>query len=223
MELFADIVSALGIPKSIGQIYGLLYASATPLSFSDIIERLEISKGSVSQGLQLLRSLGAINVADPKLKALSDKREAGFGEAKGEGLRAKSQERSGKAGAGGRMPVAGGGRAHSAPLAPSPLPLASGSSPLALTPLPLASDASRREYFEPELSLRKLVAGVLRERVTPFATASTERLARLRELADRENGTGKHYLDRVKQLESWRRRLKTVLPVLGALLGPKNR
>jgi hypothetical protein len=89
--------------------------------------------------------------------------------------------------------------------------------------LPLASDASRREYFEPELSLRKLVAGVLRERVTPFATAGTERLARLRELADRENGTGKHYLDRVKQLESWRRRLKTVLPVLGVLLGPTSR
>jgi hypothetical protein len=222
VELFADIVSALGIPKSIGQIYGLLYASATPLSFSDIIERLEISKGSVSQGLQLLRSLGAINVADLKLKALSDKREAGFGVAKSEGLRAKSQERSGKAGAGGRGPVAGG-RAHSAPLAPNPLPLASGSSPLALTPLPLASDASRREYFEPELSLRKLVAGVLRERVTPFATASTERLARLRELADQDTGTEKHYLDRVKQLESWRRRLKTVLPVLGALLGPKNR
>jgi hypothetical protein len=89
--------------------------------------------------------------------------------------------------------------------------------------LPLASDASRREYFEPELSLRKLVAGVLRERVTPFATASTERLARLRELADQDTGTEKHYLDRVKQLESWRRRLKTVLPVLGALLGPIGR
>jgi hypothetical protein len=89
--------------------------------------------------------------------------------------------------------------------------------------LPLASDASRREYFEPELSLRKLVAGVLRERVTPFATASTERLGRLRELADQDAGMEKHYLDRVKQLESWRRRLKTVLPVLGALLGPIGR
>ena len=57
-----------------------------------------------------------------------------------------------------------------------------------------------------------------------FVTAAGLRQidARLRELADQENGTGKHYLDRVKQLESWRRRLKTVLPVLGALLGPKN-
>jgi hypothetical protein len=254
VELFADIVSALGIPKSIGQIYGLLYASATPLSFSDIVERLEISKGSVSQGLQLLRSLGAINVADfgeAKGQGRSAKSE-GL-RAKGQGRGAKSQGQSGKAGAGGRgrgpvdsgrSAVDGGRQTNSAPLALSSspyasgparlalgsLPSASGSAPLAPSPLPFASgsapsasDASRREYFEPELSLRKLVAGVLRERVTPFATASTERLARLRELADQDTGTEKHYLDRVKQLESWRRRLKTVLPVLGALLGPIGR
>jgi hypothetical protein len=248
--LFADIVSALGIPKSIGQIYGLLYASATPLSFSDIVDRLDISKGSVSQGLQLLRSLGAINVADLKLKALSDKQEADFAEAKGEGRSAKSQVRSGKGDANGRMPVDGdrtvtsdqsamdsGRRADSAPSALGSLPPASGSAPLALTPLPLASASSpsalgslpfasgspHREYFEPELSLRRLVAGVLRERVTPFATTGANRLARLRELARPSDDTEKHYLDRVKQLESWRRRLKTVLPVLGALLGPKVR
>jgi hypothetical protein len=213
----------LGIPKSIGQIYGVLYASATPLSFSDIVGRLEISKGSVSQGLQLLRSLGAINVAD-------------FGEAKGEGLRAKSQERSGKSPggrkpvdgdrttvAGGRTAVASGRRADSAPLALCSLPLASVSSPLALGSLRLASDASRREYFEPELSLRRLVAGVLRERVTPFATTGADRLKRLRELASSGDDAEKHYLGRVKQLESWRRRLKTVLPVLGVLLGPISR
>jgi hypothetical protein len=87
----------------------------------------------------------------------------------------------------------------------------------------LASDASRREYFEPELSLRRLVAGVLRERVTPFATTGADRLKRLRGLASLGDDAEKHYLGRVKQLESWRRRLKTVLPVLGALLGPKLR
>ena len=30
-------------------------------------------------------------------------------------------------------------------------------------------------------------------------------------------------LDRVKQLKTWRRRLKTVVPVLSMLLGPKNK
>ena len=66
MAFFAEIVQLFGIPKSVGQIYGLLYASPKPLGFTAIVERLEISKGSASQGLQLLRSLGAINEAEAK-------------------------------------------------------------------------------------------------------------------------------------------------------------
>ena len=66
MAFFAEIVQLFGIPKSVGQIYGLLYASPQPLGFAAIVERLEISKGSASQGLQLLRSLGAINEAEAK-------------------------------------------------------------------------------------------------------------------------------------------------------------
>ncbi len=66
MALFAEIVQLFGIPKSVGQIYGLLYASPQPLGFAAIVERLEISKGSASQGLQFLRSLGAINESEAK-------------------------------------------------------------------------------------------------------------------------------------------------------------
>jgi DNA-binding transcriptional regulator GbsR (MarR family) len=66
VAFFAEIVQLFGIPKSVGQIYGLLYASPQPLGFTAIFERLEISKGSASQGLQLLRSLGAINEAEAK-------------------------------------------------------------------------------------------------------------------------------------------------------------
>jgi DNA-binding transcriptional regulator GbsR (MarR family) len=66
VAFFAEIVQLFGIPKSVGQIYGLLYASYQPLGFTSIVERLEISKGSASQGLQLLRSLGAINEAEAK-------------------------------------------------------------------------------------------------------------------------------------------------------------
>ncbi len=66
VAFFAEIVQLFGIPKSVGQIYGLLYASYQPLGFTAIVERLEISKGSASQGLQLLRSLGAINEAEQK-------------------------------------------------------------------------------------------------------------------------------------------------------------
>lgn len=61
---FADAVQLFGVPRSVGQIYGLLYATPEPLTLADIVERLEISKGSASQGLQLLRTLGAIHEAE---------------------------------------------------------------------------------------------------------------------------------------------------------------
>jgi DNA-binding transcriptional ArsR family regulator len=177
---FSEVVQVFGVPKSVGQIYGLLYASPEPLSFSDIVERLEISKGSASQGLQLLRSLGAIKVADAKREAQSG----------------KSEEQSAKR------------QAY-----PSPLPL---------SPLPLAGDARppHRVAYEPELSLRRLVSGVMQERISPLAVAGTDRLGRLRELAESDGGANGFYLDRVKQLETWRRRLRTVLPMLSMLLGP---
>jgi DNA-binding transcriptional regulator GbsR (MarR family) len=151
---FAELSQALSVPRSLGQIYGLLFASPCPLSFTDIVERLDISKGSASQGLQLLRSIGAINEAEPTEK------------------RAENQ---------------------------------------------------RIVRYEAEMSLRQLVSGVLRERVMPMATTGTARLKRLRQLAQQAPGENEFYLDRVKQLETWRRRLNTVFPVLNTLLGPKKK
>ena len=46
--------------RSLGEIYGLLYATPEPLAFQDIVDRLGLSKGSVSQGLRFLRTVGAI-------------------------------------------------------------------------------------------------------------------------------------------------------------------
>lgn len=153
LAFFAEAVQVFGVPPSIGQIYGLLYASPEPLAFSDIVARLEISKGSASQGLQFLRSLGAIIEADP----------------------------SGKSG------------------------------------------ESRGVSFAPELSLRQLVAGVLRERIAPMAGPGAKRLTHLRELAEQAPENTKFYLGRARQLETWRRRFTTVLPLLTALLGPKKK
>jgi DNA-binding transcriptional regulator GbsR (MarR family) len=152
VEFFSEAVQLFGlVPPSVGQIYGLLYASPKPLSFSDIFERLDISKGSASQGLNLLRWVGAVHAVAP------------------------------------------------------------------------VDSNGRREYFSPELSLRKLLRGVLDERLSPLAGKSAERLALLRELADGARGRERKFrLSRVQQLEIWRRRLKTVVPVLGTLLGPKT-
>ena len=147
-DYFDEAGRLFGLPPSVGRIYGLLYGSPQPLSFTDIVEQLEISKGSASQGLQFLRSLGAVSVVE--------------------------------------------------------------------------NGGERRELFEPELSLRRLVSGVLRERIAPITTTGDDRLARLRKLAEQNDTADDFCLDRVKQLETWRRRLKTVVPVLSMLLGPKS-
>lgn len=60
VDFFVDAAVLLGVPKSVAIIYGIVFASPQPLSFSDIEHRLSLSKGSISQGLRLLREVGAI-------------------------------------------------------------------------------------------------------------------------------------------------------------------
>ena len=62
IALFINFLRLIGLPKSIGEIYGLLFASAHPLSSDDLMQRLKISAGAASQGLKLLKSLGAVKV-----------------------------------------------------------------------------------------------------------------------------------------------------------------
>ena len=148
IQFFGDLVVQLfGLGRSLGQIYGLLFASPRPLSFTDIAETLDISRGSASQGLHALRSLGAVRCV-------------------------------------------------------------------------VGDD--RRERFEPEKGLRKLVTGVLREKVDPLVMDANARLARLREQANAapDEAGRKFSLERVKQIESWRRQMGMMLPVLKTILGP---
>jgi len=60
VDVFVDGVKVLGLPRSIGEIYGMLFISPVPLALDDLVERLDISKGSASQGLRALKDLGAI-------------------------------------------------------------------------------------------------------------------------------------------------------------------
>jgi DNA-binding transcriptional regulator GbsR (MarR family) len=62
IDLFVGAFAVLSLPRSLGEIYGLLYSSEEPLAFDDFVTRLDLSKGSVSEGLRLLRSLGAVNL-----------------------------------------------------------------------------------------------------------------------------------------------------------------
>jgi len=58
-----QVAQFLGLPKSVGQIFGLLYASENPLSLDDIAGRLQISRGSASTGLTYLRRFDAVRTA----------------------------------------------------------------------------------------------------------------------------------------------------------------
>ena len=60
VDFFVDAADLLGVPKSVAAIYGIVFASPVPLSFADIEGRLDISKGSISQGLRVLRDVGAL-------------------------------------------------------------------------------------------------------------------------------------------------------------------
>ena len=64
LDLFVQISRLLGQPRSIAEIYGLLFISARPLAMDDLIERLELSKGSASQGLKFLRNMGAVKMVE---------------------------------------------------------------------------------------------------------------------------------------------------------------
>ena len=61
VSLFISVFGALSLPRSIGEIYGLLFSTQEPLSLDDVQERLRLSRGSASEGLRWLRSLGAVN------------------------------------------------------------------------------------------------------------------------------------------------------------------
>lgn len=60
IDLFVHLARLVGLPKSAAEIYGLLYISPRPLAMDEIVARLQLSKGSASQGLKLLRGFGAV-------------------------------------------------------------------------------------------------------------------------------------------------------------------
>jgi DNA-binding transcriptional regulator GbsR (MarR family) len=62
IEMFINFLRLIGLPKSVGEIYGLLFVAPQPMAMDDIMDRLDISLGAASQGLKLLRSFGAVRV-----------------------------------------------------------------------------------------------------------------------------------------------------------------
>jgi DNA-binding transcriptional regulator GbsR (MarR family) len=61
---FVESAGLMGVPKSLAAIYGVCFASPEPLGFSEIQARLDISAGSISQGLRVLREVGALKLSE---------------------------------------------------------------------------------------------------------------------------------------------------------------
>jgi DNA-binding transcriptional regulator GbsR (MarR family) len=59
IDFFVGALRLLGLPRTLGEIYGLLFIRPRPLALDELVAELRMSKGSASQGLRLLRQIGA--------------------------------------------------------------------------------------------------------------------------------------------------------------------
>ena len=147
VSFFCDGVRLLNLPKSVGEIYGLLYISQNALSLDDLVSRLGISKGSASQGLKTLRELGAVKET--------------------------------------------------------------------------SEEGERRTFYEPDVELKQLVGGFIKEQVRPHLASGDQKLAKLRQLVDEMPGNARtdFYAGRISRLGRWSKRARLLLPVLQKILG----
>ena len=60
IEQMGVVTQSEGLPRISGQIFALLLIEAGPFSFSEIAQRLAVSRGSVSTNTRLLENLGMI-------------------------------------------------------------------------------------------------------------------------------------------------------------------
>ena len=147
IDVFVRAAGLIGLPRSIGEIYGLLFCTPKALSFDELVERLQISKGSVSQGLKVLRQLGAVKL-------------------------------------------------HYVP-------------------------GSRRDHYQPELSMKRLVRGFIKDQFEPHLLSGSQRLDNIDALIEEEGDEASrvHALDRLGTLRSWRERTRKLIPIVMAVLG----
>jgi DNA-binding transcriptional regulator GbsR (MarR family) len=147
VSLGISAATAFSLPKSVGALYGLAFARVEPLAFDEFVEALEMSKGSVSQGLKFLQRMGALH------------------------------------------------------------------------PVHVVGD--RRTLYAPELSLRRLLIGVLNENVMPHLQQSGDQVARLKEQLAAVGDEEAHAIleDRLETLEGWGKKTRRVWPLVERALG----
>ncbi len=60
LDGLSQLAAYFGFSKVMGQLYGALFLSASPLSLDDLMERLDISKASVSMNMKTLEHMGMV-------------------------------------------------------------------------------------------------------------------------------------------------------------------
>ena len=60
IELFVRAADALSLPRSAGQVYGLLFSTPRPLNLDEMTALLNASRGGTWEGLDWLRQMGAV-------------------------------------------------------------------------------------------------------------------------------------------------------------------
>jgi DNA-binding transcriptional ArsR family regulator len=191
VAFFTDAAQLLGVPYSVAAIYGVIFASPEPLTFSDISARLDLSKGSISQGLKALRDIGAVRA-----------------ESEGGGGAGKGQEGRGK------------GQASVLASASSSSPSAPSSLRDRAFPLPLAASPARTATrYAPDTEMRKLIERFLESRVQPQLTSGKDRLAALKQLSAAFPPSDQAILrQRVEKLQAWHDRTRALVPLVHTFL-----
>jgi DNA-binding transcriptional regulator GbsR (MarR family) len=139
IDVFVRMAGVLNLPRSVGELYGLLFISPKPLCINDCMKKLDISKGSTSQGLKILRSFGAVKT--------------------------------------------------------------------------VYVPGERRDFFEAESALRKIVTGFVNEQVRPHLETGKERVARLASLAEASSEEDQEFfVERIGRLRNWQKRANLLLP-----------
>lgn len=82
-------------------------------------------------------------------------------------------------------------------------------------------EGGRRLYYEPDVELKRLVGGFIKQQVRPHLASGEKKLESLQDAASAttEPRLKEFYEDRVDKLGSWTKRGRIVLPVLQKLLG----
>ena len=191
VAFFIEAADLLGVPKSVAAIYGVCFASPEPLGFSEIQARLDISAGSISQGLRFLREIGALKPvselpAKARGKAIAAKASS-FAKASED----KSEDRSD--GSGGRLST----------IHPQ---------------LSTAPASPKRELYTPDLELRKLVSHFLETRVGRQLESGRTRLKAIKGQLPADSASQKVLKARLQSLAAWHSRAELAVPLVRTFL-----